>query len=223
MSVKVIIFDLDDTLYDEIEFVKSGFWAVSKEFLATNPNPLYEKMLEVLEKEGRGRVFDEALKAYGFETKAAVKKALSIYRTHAPVIQLNKDAIAILEHFKDKNIPLYIVTDGNKVVQANKIKALGLENWIKKPFITHRYGIIHAKPSPYCFVNIAKLENVKYEDIVYIADNVNKDFVNIKALGFQTIRIKQGMFSAVQKPKEYQAHHEIEKLTELEKLLKIER
>lgn len=96
-----------------------------------------------------------------------------------------------MEYLQSKNIPLYIVTDGNKIVQNNKIEALNLRKHIKKDFITHRFGKKHSKPSTYCFEKIRKLENVNPEDIVYIGDNPNKDFVNIKELGFRTIRIKK--------------------------------
>lgn len=220
MRVKVIVFDLDDTLYDEITFVKSGFLAVSTYFWPQNPDAMFEKMMEVLAAKGRGAVFDETLAAFGFGTKSSIKKALGIYRSHMPRIELNRDAKEMLAYYKEQNIPLYIITDGNKIVQANKIKALGLENQVKKAFITHRYGKIHAKPSPYCFVKIAQLEEVKPHKIVYIADNSNKDFVAIKKLGFQTIRIRQGMFADVQKSLEFEADKEIKSLLELKNILK---
>lgn len=219
MRVKVIVFDLDDTLYDEITYVKSGFMKVSKVYMPENPHVMFEKMMEILESDGRGKVFDNALKHFGFHTRTAATKALGIYRSHMPKICLNEDAREILLHYK--NTPLYIVTDGNKLVQERKVKALGLEKFVKKAFITHRYGTIHAKPSPYCFEKIALLEGVKNEEIVYIADNVNKDFIGIKKLGFQSVRISQGMFKEVQKPAEYHANVTIDSLKELKKLLKV--
>lgn len=218
LRVKIVVFDLDDTLYPEIEFVKSGFRAVAAYF---DEPLLFEKMCEVLEQNGRGRVFDLALAHFGERSKKAVQKALSIYRQHTPRISLPKESQEILEYFDAQNIPLYIVTDGNKHVQANKIKALGLERYVKKSFITHRYGTIHAKPSPYCFVKIAQNEGVDWCDVVYIGDNCNKDFVGIKRLGFRTVRIKQGMFVDVQKPQEYQAEYEIKSLLELKQKLKV--
>ncbi len=222
MKVKVIIFDLDDTLYDEITFVKSGFLAVATHFAPQNPHIMLKKMISVLEERGRGEVFDVSLRHFGFYSKKNIKKALSIYRTHTPTIELNRDAKEILKYYKSQNVPLYIVTDGNKMVQANKIKALKLENQIKKAFITHRYGTIHAKPSPYCFCKIAALESVKFEEIVYIADNITKDFIEIKKLGFHTVRIKQGMFKDVEKNPEFHAHVTINSLKELKQLLKVE-
>lgn len=218
MRVKVVVFDLDDTLYPEIEFVKSGFLAVARAF---GEPLLFEKMCALLETHGRGKVFDLALESFGLSSKSAIKQALSIYRQHTPKITLPRESQEILEYYQKRHIPLYIVTDGNKLVQANKIKALGLDRYVKKSFITHRYGTIHAKPSPHCFLKIAHNEGVEYGDVVYIGDNCNKDFVGIKKLGFRTIRIKQGMFADVQKPQEYQAEYEIQNLLELKKRLKV--
>ncbi|EQB39186.1 hypothetical protein M947_08505 [Sulfurimonas hongkongensis] len=219
MKVKVIVFDLDDTLYDEISFVKSGFYAVCKYFIPNNPDTMFNKMMEVLQEDGRGKVFDKTFIYFKLYTKQNIKKALTIYRTHLPKINLNSDAKKMLSFYKKQNIPLYIVTDGNKIVQTNKIKALELENLVNKAFITHRYGIIHAKPSAYCFTKIAKYENIDYKDIVYVADNINKDFVGIKELGFRTICIKQGMFQDVVKSEKFQAEKDIKSLLELKNIL----
>lgn len=223
MKIKVIVFDLDDTLYDEINFVKSGFKAVCSYFslkYKLNEELFYSKMIEFLDKDGRGKVFDNVLEYFDIFNKTNVKRSISLYRTHIPKITLKKEAIAILEHFNSKNIPLYLVTDGNKLVQYNKILALDIEKYLKKAFITHRYGIQHSKPSPYCFLKIAKNEKVNNSDIVYIGDNVNKDFVGIKPLGFRTIKIENGMFKNAIKSDEYQAEYNIKNLDELKNIIR---
>ncbi len=196
----MVIFDLDDTLYSEIEYVKSGFKEVA-EFLSLHvkkeSQEIYQKLLYFLKKDGRGRVFDSTISSYIKPNKTLVKKSLSLYRKHHPKISLDQEAIKLLEFLQINKIPIYLVTDGNALVQERKIKALGLSKYVKKAFVTHRYGRSKAKPSAYCFEKIAKLEGVAPEEIVYIADNPHKDFVGIKPLGFQTIRLKQGMFKDV--------------------------
>ncbi|MFY4754447.1 hypothetical protein ACOTV2_11860, partial [Aliarcobacter butzleri] len=84
--------------------------------------------------------FDEVLKYFNIYSKKNILKAVSIYRTHKPSINLPQNSIYILNYFNKINIPIYIVTDGNKIVQNNKIEALKLRKYIKKDFITHRYG-----------------------------------------------------------------------------------
>jgi putative hydrolase of the HAD superfamily len=110
---------------------------------------------------------------------------------------------------------LYIVTDGNKTVQKNKLIALGLHEMVKFCFITHRYSIRHAKPSPYCFLKICEREKVAAEKVVYIGDNPHKDFVGIKPFGFKTIRIKKGQYEDIVKSDEFEAKYCMNSISEL--------
>ncbi len=212
----ILVFDLDDTLYEEIEFVKSGFRAVS-DYLgknhSINPKKAYAIMLGELEKNGRGKIFNTVLENFNIYSLKEVKKCLTIYRLHKPIISVSKTGERCLKRFK--SIKKFIVTDGNKNVQYNKIKALGLINSVDKYFITHRYGIKNAKPSTYCFDKISQLCKEKPGNIVYIADNARKDFVNLKKKGYKTIRVKTGMFKDIFIDDAHEAHLIINSLDEL--------
>ena len=214
----VLVFDLDDTLYRELTYVKSGFWAVA-EYLSDSSildkNEAFDKLNYFLEKEGRGNVFNSVLESYNLLSKRKVKKCLSVYRTHQPSIKVDNSALKCLKRFAD--YPKYLVTDGNKIVQRNKVEALQIEKYFKKIFLTHNYGLKHSKPSPYCLIKIAEKEKLsEYSQIIYIGDNPNKDFIGIKPLGFKTIRIRQGMFEALTLDKKHEAHIEIKNLSEID-------
>ena len=224
MKVKVVVFDLDDTLYNEIEFVYSGFNAVSKYFsnkYNINKVEFFDNMVEILNKFGRGQVFDLVLKKFYIYNKINLKKSISIYRLHSPKINLPDESIETLKYIKNNNIPIYIVTDGNKIVQSKKIEALKVEKYVNKVYITHRYGLKYSKPSTYCFKKILELEKCSYNEVVYIGDNVNKDFINIKKLGFRTIRIINGMFKNVIKKEEYHAEIDINNILDVKNILKL--
>ncbi|MCM3338750.1 HAD family hydrolase [Paenibacillus sp. MER TA 81-3] len=214
--MKVFVFDLDDTLYDESTFVRSGFMAVAnylwQEF-GIHGEESFKLMWNSLEEHGRGLVFNETLRHYGLERQQTVRKCLSVYRLHSPDIHLLPDAESILQDLNDRSV--YIVTDGHKIVQYNKLAALGLYTRVNRCFITYRYGRKHAKPSPYCFNKIAQIEKVNTSDIVYIGDNPNKDFVGIKPLGYRTIRIKRGPYANLLKSDEFNAEAEIDTLTDI--------
>lgn len=211
----VLVFDLDDTLYDEQTYVRSGFRSVAKFLWSTYRIPIEGSYLVMNAKlaEGRDKVFDQLLMYYNIYSKKLVRECLSVYRKHQPDIRLYSAASDCLERFKD--IHQYIVTDGNKLVQANKLKALGLPEKMKNCFITRRYGIKNEKPSPYCFLKICELEKVRPHEVVYIADNPHKDFVGIKPLGFKTVRVRQGAYRDVQLSAEYEADWQIKSLDEL--------
>ncbi|UJF33198.1 HAD family hydrolase [Paenibacillus hexagrammi] len=196
--MSVLVFDLDDTLYDESSYVRSGFQAVGNwlhQEYGIDPEQSLVYMMQVLSEKGRGQVFDNVLRQIGHYSKKNVQQCLSVYRGHKPNLTLHEDAVRCLEAFKE--YPMYIVTDGNKLVQQRKLESLGLMSHpaIKKCFISRRFGLHNEKPSPYCFHQISRLEGIGPSDIAYVGDNPNKDFVGIKPLGFHTVRIRRGPFA----------------------------
>jgi putative hydrolase of the HAD superfamily len=193
----VLVFDVDDTLYEELTFVKSGFMAVCNfinEKYNIDVTLLYKRFVNELDL-GRGKIFDNVLTTNKIYSKKLVRDCLSVYRLHKPNIKLYDDAREFI--IKHINVPKYIVTDGNKIVQWNKVKTLGLDLMVKHAFITHRYGIKNAKPSPFCFHKICKIENEIPQNIIYFGDNPNKDFVGIKKMGFKTVRLIRGNYAEI--------------------------
>lgn len=191
----IVVCDLDDTLYPEITFVHSGFRAVAcflENEYGLDKQQSFNDMLFILNQHGRGAIFDMLLNKNKIFSNTLQKKCIQNYRQHSPSIALYEEAKVFLEQYSKK--PLYLVTDGNKNVQANKIMSLGINHFFKKVFITHRYGVHNAKPSTYCFDLIRKKENVNWNQIVYIGDNPKKDFVNLNKVGAITIRVLTGMY-----------------------------
>ncbi|QPG04955.1 HAD family hydrolase [Salinimonas marina] len=205
----IYIFDLDDTLYDERQYVESGFRAVARfaeQKWGLNQDESWQSMLAILDKEGRGAVFNRWLAPFALDTKTNIKRCLSAYRTHQPDLSMPAAHLELLHRLPK---PLYLVTDGNKVVQHNKVKALGIEALFKRVFITHRFGVQHAKPSTHCFELIKQAEGCEWQDMVYIGDNPAKDFVNLNKLGMQTVRVLTGVHRKVDAAPGYEAHYRI--------------
>lgn len=215
MSSLALVFDLDDTLYKELSFVKSGFEAVA-DFLRHEYKLPESEALDFMMvglKDGRGKIFNNLLERYGILNATLVRKCLSVYRTHIPRIALYPDALRCLERFRE--YPKYIVTDGNTIVQRNKIRALNLNGMVKRCFVTHHFGRKHAKPSPYCFEVICRVENTAPGKVIYVGDDPNKDFVGIKPCGFRTIRVLRGNYRSLRLPPEFEADHEVLSLDEV--------
>ena len=87
----VIVFDLDDTLYDEMSFVHSGLKAVSKyledhfEIPLAASQEFWQKRLMF----GRAGILDDILKHFNLYSKKNVRKCLSVYRAHKPEIHIS--------------------------------------------------------------------------------------------------------------------------------------
>ena len=213
----IIVFDLDDTLYEEITYVKGGLKAVANYLFRTyqldTPERIYGRLFAILLKKGRGRIFDIFLQENKLLKKNIIKKCLSIYRSHDPKISLSYSGAACLERLRC--YPKYLLTDGNKVVQSKKVKSLKIDRYFKHIIITHNYGLKNSKPSTYCFHKILQWEKARPRDLVYIGDNPKKDFLNIKKDGFKTVRVLTGEHKEVEVPLEYEADFRIKTLDEL--------
>jgi len=219
----IVAFDLDDTLYDERSYVDSGFLAVA-DFAhrkwGLNLTGSQVRLQSIVQKHGRGRVFDIWLDEHRLYSKANVWECVQIYRRHKPDIRLYPGVQELLAGLSDR--PLYLITDGNKDVQARKIDALGIQPLFQRVFITHRFGIQHAKPSVYCFELIKAKHQCGWGDIVYVGDNPAKDFVGLNRVGARTVRVHTGVYKDREARDDYDAQTHIPKVTHLTEVLKME-
>jgi len=207
---------MDDTLYDEATYVESSLRAVAKYLsgkYGLSKNILFRDLMNILNLQARGQIFDTLLFQNNIFSKKEVKKCVSVYRKNIPKITMFIEATDVLDSLVEH--PKYLVSDGNKIVQSIKADALGTKAYFKKRFLTHRYGIKHAKPSTYCFSLIKKMEGCKWSEMVYVADDPNKDFVNLNPLGVETVRVLTGRFKKQKAKKGYDANFHINNLAEL--------
>lgn len=179
MKAKYIIFDLDDTLMYEIDFLKSAFKEIADFIDKKNQEELFKLML-IKYHEGEN-VFDFLINNY---TNFSKEQLLQMYRNHFPNVSLNEGADDLLKKIKSKGHKLGLITDGRSVTQRNKLKALKIEDLFDKIIVSEEFG--STKPDERNFKIF--LEN-DIEEYYYIADNTKKDFVTPNKLGWTSICI----------------------------------
>lgn len=220
MANKTIILDLDDTLYCEYDYVRSGFYVVAKylaEQSGVSQKVIYDKLINYWEKYGRGQVFNLTC-AFFHLNKIDIKHLVHIYRQHTPKIELYKDAEDLLTYAGDVNLPLGLITDGATVTQWKKIQALQLEERMNAIVVSDDLGGPNFwKPSEVPYLQAMDRLKKKPEQCMYIGDNPNKDFIAAKALGMETVRVvrQTGDHMKTRLDKVYEADWEISSLTEL--------
>lgn len=193
--MKVICFDLDDTLYKEIDYLKSAYREIAEYAAAhctscsDSVNILaikaYNRMLDAY-REGLN-AFEELNLFLGLELP--ISDYLYIYRHHKPKIALVEDAVRTLDALKAEGVRIGLITDGRSVQQRNKIEALGLGKWIEEENIVISEEFGSEKP------NVANYEYFmrrypECHDFTYVGDNLKKDFIAPNALGWHTICLK---------------------------------
>lgn len=188
-KVRGVIFDLDDTLYSEKEYVKSGYKAVS-DYLGGG----FEDKLWLCFENGRPAI-DELIKELGRDNDKEV--LLNIYRSHKPIIHLYEGVVSVIEKLKQQEIKVGIITDGRSKGQRNKIEALGLFDVVDDVIITDELGGIQfRKPCDIAFRIMITKWRLDPSEVIYVGDNVNKDFQAPRQLGMKTIwfRNKDGLY-----------------------------
>lgn len=186
--IKAVVFDLDDTLIPETEYVKSGFRAISK---AKGDVKLYEKLVTLFE-ENRKDVYQRA----GFSEEEC-RECIEIYRNHFPNISLSEETENTLIALKNNGVKLGIITDGRPTGQRNKIKALGLSEFMDYIIVTDELGGEEfRKPHPKAFELMRENLGVEFNEMMYVGDNPKKDFYIGKIYPILTVRlISDGLFA----------------------------
>lgn len=177
----VVIFDLDDTLYKEVSFVESGFKAVAR-YLG---NISFADELMALWSDGKSAL-GQLIEMHSIPVSTA--ELLEVYRNHYPAIRLDASTVTVLRTLTANGRILGIITDGRLRTQRNKIEALGLHSWFSPDniIISEEFGSTKPDARNYQFF-MSKYPSRTYS---YIGDNVSKDFVSPKSLGWQTICLK---------------------------------
>lgn len=175
----IIVFDLDDTLYNELDYLKSAYKSIAEYLAPDDWKPLYSKMFSLYR--CKINVFDQLLDSYNIEKDFLV----NMYRNHQPTIQLFDGVLDVLEAIKSKNGKIGIITDGRSNTQRAKIEGLGILNYIDEIIISEEIG--SEKPS---LANFKAIENSLHgKTYYYIADNLKKDFIAPNSLGWKSIAL----------------------------------
>ncbi len=223
--ITTVVFDLDDTLYDEIEYCKSGFSAIAKFLTNQLGEPPAEHIFGILRKEftagNHTKTFNVALDelAINYDDKL-IDEMVRVYRNHIPNIKLPQDSKDILSRLSAK-YTLGLLTDGFLPAQRLKVQALGIEKYFKCIVYTEELGRDCWKPSPAGFEKILKNLDTKPENAVYIADNEKKDFIAPNKLGLLTIQIIRPacMHTSSSGQSEASAQHIVRQISQIPVLL----
>ncbi len=183
----VVLFDLDDTLYPEKDYVRSGYREISRHY--TEIENMTDKLWSAFE--NGEKAIDSVLHREGLLSPEAISYCLNIYRKHQPKITIYPDAAELICTLKAHGIRLGLITDGRPEGQHAKIKALEIEQYFEKIIITDELGSVgFRKPDTKAFEEMQKYFNVPYSSMVYVGDNPKKDFIAPKQLGMNSVYFK---------------------------------
>jgi putative hydrolase of the HAD superfamily len=230
---RTVIFDLDDTLYPEWDYIRSGFVAVEHFLIKAGVEGcegISDRWLQT-RRTGERRVFD--LWAASDDLAACMARRLvapleelapaliEVFRQHEPTIEPFpgiEDLLASLTSAGDGECRIGLVSDGQLEVQRAKFTRLGLGGFFHATVFSDELGREFWKPNPAPFHEVLRRLRRAPDDAVYIADNPLKDFIGARAASLSTVRLRVpgGVYASIEtEHAAYQADREVDSVTAL--------
>ena len=153
-GLKAVVFDMDDTLYGEKEYVRSGYKQIAK--ILPQVQNAEEKLWSLFE--AKKPAIDGLLQEEGLDSVDLKQECLKIYRFQEPEIHLYDGVANMLGRLKEQGYLLGLITDGRPEGQRAKIKSLNLEKWFDHIIVTDEFGgPEYRKPNTIAFKTMKEL------------------------------------------------------------------
>jgi putative hydrolase of the HAD superfamily len=190
--IQALVFDLDDTLYPEKDYLTSGYRAVARhvaENYGCRFDCAFSAMVTAWRTQGRQAVFPALLARFA-NVPITLAELIEVYRQHKPAIRLFPGYLGLLQEFGSR-YRLGVITDGMPAVQQRKVRALELESVMEKIIYTWDYGSEREKPHPLSFSLMLESLRAHPESTLFVGDNPEKDCRGAHGAGMKYAQVRQ--------------------------------
>lgn len=222
-KIKVILFDLDDTLWDTYGFTKRARENAIKEMIKHGLNVSFDKAMEELNKiikekgSNYNKHFNLLCKRFNIKNellpKIVAAGVVGYHQVKNTMHTLPNVEETLIELLK-REYKLGLITYGIKIKQWEKILRLKLIYFFD-------YISVSSKPNKEKEIKKAlKFFKVKPNEVVFVGDNIKSDIISANKVGLITIRILTGKYSNIKpQSKEETPNYEIKDIKELLNIL----
>lgn len=196
-----IIFDVDDTLYDQTQpFIRAfdklwkdkyvvdidALYRISREY----SNAIFDKVLSKeisIDESGVYRI-KMAMKDFGYTLEDEEALAFQLaYRHYQTDILMSTTMKQILDYCVAHQVRLGVLTNGISEHQHKKIDGLHLNKWIKEDdlFVSDDIGV--SKPEVRAFTILEEKMHINKEDTYFVGDSITHDIEGAKNAGWHAI------------------------------------
>jgi HAD superfamily hydrolase (TIGR01549 family) len=227
LRIKAIFFDLDDTLHDHLKpFANALHSCVPGLNSSLTLYKEFRRMSDLLwEDYSQGILALEELRAQrikfaleSFGVHLSIEDALQFqqqYDKELSSLTLFPDVPALLSQLREAGYELGVITNGPVAHQLNKIKTLGIQEYINKDWLFISDGVGVAKPDPAIFRHVSEKVGIAPADLLYIGDTWANDIKAAIQAGWQAVWFNHRL----REPET--AHQPLAEIRQLSEILKI--
>ena len=193
MPIRAAVFDLDDTLYLERQYVRSGYKHVSELLTSDDAKrrELFEFLWDLFKEEGSQDAFEMLYEEYPEICNGrSADDLLDAFDDHTPNINLMPRVGSLMNKLSTSDVHVGIIADGSPIAQERKIDALGLDDKLDLVVFTESWGDEYRKPHERAFRHMTSEFQLQPNELAYVADDPAKDFRAPNALGWKTVRLR---------------------------------
>jgi len=206
VSLKVVCFDLDDTICDLGEGHQRAKLIIIDKLSRESDYPrddvakvydiewtiIKQNYMELVstgldEQDIREKLIESVLDVIGLEASASEYARLFGIET-LKELHIFPDARAVMDTL-GKKYRLTMITNGASVWQRAKIERLNIEDYFDEIIVSGELG--YHKPSKKIFEEMTRRTQVDESEIIYIGNNYMKDVVGAKESGWKAVWVKR--------------------------------
>lgn len=193
--IKAILFDLDDTLADrKISMRKYGEKFIKKYCGTLEKKEIVKRVDYFIKLDGKGYkdkfvMYEKLINEWKLDKSLTAKSLYTEWTTdfHESYILFNS-SLKILTDLKPK-YTLGLLTNGSRLCQRSKIKAVDIEKYFNEIIVSREEGI--AKPDKEVYFRLCNRLGVEPNECIFVGDNYNTDILgainaNITAVWINT-------------------------------------
>ena len=198
-----LVFDVDDTLYEQIVPFKNAYRSLFDIDIDMEKFYLLSRYYSDVKFEA-SRNGEMTMGEYHIYRIQEAAKDLGVYLTDEQALSMQKEykknqkklkmsdtTISILELAKKNNVKLGIITNGPSEHQWTKVDALGVEKWIPRENIIVSGDLGINKPDKRIFEVMQEKLQLGVESLYYIGDSLENDIVGANNVGWKSIWINR--------------------------------
>lgn len=198
--MKLIIFDLDNTLYDENQYFYGVFMEFCKLHCIAEEDTLQaidQTLQDQIRLESKD-IFQSFLQATPLGFYQTLHDELyALYTQISCKLNPFEDAVFILSSLQKHKIPFAILTNGSPLAQQNKIKNLNFQDF--PVFYARQKGREYEKPHAKAFeLVLESFQDFKARDCIFVGDHPKTDILGAKNMRMMALRLKRGYARHIQ-------------------------
>ena len=218
MKYKAVIFDLDNTLYNEVDYFETVLKAFSSKSNIEYSSEKFHKAFTILRLQSKNILKTIIADFFQLEFTQSFDDILfDCYHTTKANINLYDGAEELFNFLQQEKIKIGLVTNGVISVQKNKIENLNIQNNFAAIQYAREWGNEFEKPNAKPFETILQKLNCDFKDCLFVGDNPKTDFQIPHERGGTTVRILKGTYKLVASNEFVQ--HEINNIFDVKEFL----